>query len=702
MSPVIDEAPLLPPPSPPSPRHVDGEGYSWLNSLSTPCTSTDTSPSSSRPPSPLMFNSFDATLIEKIRARTEARDKFFSLEFFPPRTKSGAVNLLSRFDRMKMGNPLFLDVTWHPAGNPAGDSETSSMMICHTAANYCGIESMLHMTCVGSTKDQMSLYVQKAHDLGLRNILALRGDLPDIDDQWEYDPDKFNYSTDLVRHIRAQHGDYFTICVAGYPTGHPEATSYQDDLRHLKEKVDAGADFIITQLFFKASTFKTFVDDCRALGITVPIIPGVMPIQSFDSLRHIVKLSRLEVPENISSVVHSLKGDDVAIRNYGVHQATEMIRELFVSGYAPGVHFYTLNREVATTAVLKNLGLWVGDVQKPLPWRLSACADRVSEEVRPIFWTNRSKSYIHRTRHWDEFPNGRWGNSASPAFGDLKDYYLFYLTSKSPKADLLKMWGEELKSEQDVWDVFTNYLTGENNKKGIKVVKTPWCDDELNKETAFIANKLAEVNSKGVLTVNSQPRANCLPSDDPVFGWGKAGGYVFQKAYLEFFTSEENVLALLQVLGRFPSINFQVVNKSGDVNYTNIKHKKPIAVTWGVFSGQEIVQPTIVDPVAFDVWRGEAFAIWAEQWGKLYEPDSDSRRLLNDISESYFLVNLVDNDFPKENCLWAALEDMFSARALMEKLEGKMSLREWIDMHGRGQMMPTSISKQTSMDNGHQ
>ena len=111
-----------------------------------------------------------------------------------------------------------------------------------------------------------------------------------------------------------------------------------------REKVDAGADFIITQLFFKASTFKKFVDDCRAIGINCPILPGIMPIQSYDSLRHIVKLSKLEVPQEIHDIVDPLKGNDDAIRNYGIHQATQIIKELFISGYAPGIHFYTLNR----------------------------------------------------------------------------------------------------------------------------------------------------------------------------------------------------------------------------------------------------------------------------------------------------------------------------------------------------------------------
>jgi len=657
-----------------------GAGYNWLQSSQTPDDTPITTPDQSRPSSPLMYNKFTTSLAEKVNTRCESRDKFFSLEFFPPRTKAGAVNLISRFDRMRSGNPLFIDVTWHPAGNPAGDSETSSMQICHSAVQYVGVESMLHMTCVGSSKEEITSYLQKAKNLGIRNILALRGDLPNIDQEWVYDPAKFNYATDLVRHIKEHFDDTFTICVAGYPTAHPEAKSYEEDLLHLKEKMDAGADFIITQLFFKASTFKKFVDDCRAIGITQPIIPGIMPIQSYDSLRHIVKLSKLEVPDEITSIVNPLKGNDDAIRNYGVHQATQMIRELFISGYAPGIHFYTLNREVATTQIARNIGLWT-DIKKPLPFRLSADPARTSEEVRPIFWTQRPKSYIHRTRHWDEFPNGRWGREDSPAFGDLKDYYLFYLASQSPKSELLSMWGETLESEQDVWDVFDCYIAKKPNKAGVMVTRTAWCDGEFSQETGLIAAQLSKLNKQGVLTINSQPHANCVPSDDSVLGWGQPGGYVFQKAYLEFFTSEENVLALLQVLGRFPGVNFQVVNKNGLINYTNIRGRKSVAVTWGVFPGREIVQPTIVDPVTFDNWRTEAFGLWTEQWAKLYEPDAASRKIIEGIAESYYLVNLVDNDFPAGNCLWEVMEDMFSRRKLNDKLEHKQSLYEWIELN---------------------
>lgn len=224
-------------------------------------------------------------------------------------------------------------------------------------------------------------------------------------------------------------------------------------------------------------------------------------------------------------------------------------------------------------------------------------------------------------------------------------------------------------------------------------------------ETEAIAEQLKKVNQAGILTINSQPSANGVPSDDEVFGWGQAGGYVYQKAYLEFFSCEENVLALLQVLGRFPGVNFQVrkqlmkylyknreirqkcsslfqvVNRAGDVNYTNMRNRQPIAVTWGVFPGREIIQPTIVDPVAFNQWRTEAFGLWTEQWGKLYEPESQSRQIVDNISDSYLLVNLVDNDFPKGNCIWDVIEDMLSRKKLNEKMNLKTTLSEWIGMH---------------------
>ena len=150
---------------------------------------------------------------------------------------------------------------------------------------------------------------------------------------------------------------------------------------------------------------------------------------------------------------------------------------------------------------------------------------------------------------------------------------------------------------------------------------------------------------------------------------------MFQKAYLEFFTSEEMIAALLQVLHRYHGVNFQILNHDGSFNCTNMHKLGPNAVTWGVFPGAEIKQPTIVDPISFQAWSEEAFGLWKEQWGKLYEPESTSRQIINKICDKYYLVNLVDNDFPAGNCLWNVLEDMFARKRLNDKvIPGKQDL----------------------------
>ncbi|KAK1786994.1 hypothetical protein P4O66_017367 [Electrophorus voltai] len=587
--------------------------------------SGESSKESSRCSTPVLDADRTDRLREKMRRRIESGDRWFSLEFFPPRTTSGAVNLISRFDRMGSGGPLFIDITWHPAGDPGSDKETSSMMIASTAVNYCGLESVLHLTCCKQTKEKITDHLTKAKRLGLKNIMALRGG---------------------------------KSC-NGYPTGHPEAENYKADLLHLKEKVDAGADFIVTQLFFRAETFLTFVKDCRAIGINCPILPGIFPLQGYHSLRQLVKLSKLEVPEEITRVIEPIKDNDAAIRNFGVQHAVEICKVLLASGEVPGLHFYTLNREVATMEVLRQLGLWAEDPRRPLPWAISAHPKRKVEDVRPIFWATRPKSYIYRTQDWDDFPNGRWGNSSSPAFGELTDYYLFYLKSKSPREALLKMWGEELTSEQSVYEVFTNYITAQPNHNGHKVMCLPWNDDPLAPETNMLKEDLEKVNRRGVLTINSQPNINGKPSSDPVVGWGPPGGYVFQKAYLEFFTSSENVNALLKVLKKYePRVNYHIVNVQGK-NITNAPDMQPNAVTWGIFPGREIIQPTVVDPVSYMYWKDEAFTLWIEQWGKLYEAESPSQMIIQYIHDNYFLVNLVDNDFPLDSCLWQVIDSMF-------------------------------------------
>ncbi len=215
----------------------------------------------------------------------------------------------------------------------------------------------------------------------------------------------------MVKFIRENYGNYFVICVAAYPQGHPDSLSYEEDIMHLKEKVIAGADFIITQLFFKAETFIKFVRDCREIGINCPIIPGILPIQSYESLRHICKLSKLEVPIEIVHTLEKMKDNDEDIRNYGIESTVKLCKDLIQSGIVNGLHFYTLNREIAVTEILRRLELWsTSPTHRTLPWQQSPTMNNVnvrkSEDVRPIFWSTRPKSYVCRTSEWDQFPNG--------------------------------------------------------------------------------------------------------------------------------------------------------------------------------------------------------------------------------------------------------------------------------------------------------
>nr|XP_039248684.1 methylenetetrahydrofolate reductase-like [Styela clava] len=598
------------------------------------------------------------SLKNKINNRVQSKDPWFSLEFFPPRTEKGAANLIGRLDRMRDGNPLFIDITWHPAGDPGGDKITSSTKIAGTILNYCGIDTMLHMTCCNQTRETIMKNLEKTKSLGIRSILALRGD--STGDEWEMNENGLNYSSDLVELIRQEYGDYFSICVAGYPKGHPDCSSYKDDLVNLKKKVDAGADFIITQLFFQAEEFLKFQSDCRKIGIQCPIIPGIFPIQTNRSLVQLTKLSKLEVPEDVQKIIEPIKDNDAAIRNFGIDYATDMCRELLNSGEVWGFHMYTLNLETATISILENLGLWQQKISRPLPWKISGNHERqANEQVRPIFWGTRPKSYIHRTQDWDEFPNGRWGDSANPAFGDLKDYHLFYLRSRTPKEKLRQQWGEKLESESDVWKVFSQFLSGEKNEKGIPIKETPWNDDGIAKETDTMKDFLTKYNALGILTINSQPNINAVSSTHPVFGWGDEGGYLFQKAYLEFFIKREYAEALKKILPKYePRVNYHMINREGNEDYTNADRQTPNAVTWGIFAGKEIIQPTVVDPVSFICWKDEAFGLWIEKWAKLYEPETKSRAVIENICNQYYLVNLVDNDFPKDSILWTVLDEM--------------------------------------------
>eukprot|EP01006_Ploeotia_vitrea_P032734 TRINITY_DN64897_c0_g1_i1.p1 TRINITY_DN64897_c0_g1~~TRINITY_DN64897_c0_g1_i1.p1 ORF type:complete len:637 (-),score=53.10 TRINITY_DN64897_c0_g1_i1:2189-4099(-) len=571
---------------------------------------------------------------DKIREREED-ECFFSVEFFPPKTDAGVANLYDRLERMSLLKPLFIAVTW---GSQASTAELSTD-ICIAATNILGQETLMHITCSNIAECSIDKYLQAAHDKGIQNLFCLRGDPQHLEDGFEH-------AIDFVKYVRKKWGNYFCIAVAGYPEGHAECNSYEQDLQYLKEKVDAGADIIITQLVYDADVFLKYVKDCRDIGITVPIIPGIMPIHSYNQYRKMLQYCKTE-PTELIDLIESIKNDDDAVKAAGVTYIVKLIRELQRNGVR-GFHLFSLNLEWCITRIVDELGLVDESIHREFPWRQSANPSRLqSEEVRPIFWANRPKSYMARTMRWDDFPNGRWGDSRSPAFGEVDHHHrnVILATTRVDVATFV----QSPDTIADLVAVFVNYLNG-------KITGLPWFEQPLALESSLILDKLVKINKLGCLTINSQPSVNGVPSDDANVGWGPKGGYVYQKEYMEFFCSPNNAEILRTLLtSKFPFISYMMTNRSASVQYSNVD--SPVAVTWGVFPGREIQQPTVVDPFSFRIWKDEAFDLWVTAYHGRRVP-----RLVHIVHETWLLVTLVQNDYINGD-LW----DIFGKAAEHDK-----------------------------------
>jgi methylenetetrahydrofolate reductase (NADPH) len=583
------------------------------------------------------------SISDKIRQREAEGKTFFSFEYFPPKTETGVANLYERAERMAKVEPLFCDVTWGAGG---GTSDIT-LDLSGNIQRFMGVDVMMHLTCTNMPAGKVREGLEGAKARGIRNILALRGD-PPAGKEWSACEDGFEHATDLVRFIKAEYGDFFSICVAGYPEGHPSGfldgrITMDEEYAHLKGKCDAGADFIITQMFYDVDGFLEFVRKCRGLGITIPILPGILPIQNYTGFKRMTGFCKTRIPQAVTDAIEPIKDDDDAVKQFGVSLGIDMCRRILKSGFSPGIHFYSLNLEKSVMGIIDGLGLIPQtEAIRSLPWRPATVEKRRAEDVRPIFWANRPKSYLDRTSTWDEYPKGRWGDVRSPAFGNLSDYHLLGSggwSSGALKESMAKMYGE-LASVSDVVNVFVRFQRGE-------VKRLPWSESaELQQETTVISSPLVWLNRQGLLTINSQPRVNAAPSSDVTFGWGAPGGYVYQKAYIEFFAPAAVVDALFAAAPSYPSLLVHAVRAgSDDVRASATKPTGPVAVTWGVFPNQEIIQPTVFDPTSFVVWKDEAFSVWTQVWSEVYPKSSPSRAVLEEIHDSYSLVTMVDNDF---------------------------------------------------------
>jgi methylenetetrahydrofolate reductase (NADPH) len=286
----------------------------------------------------------------------------FSFEFFPPKTPEGERNLYSAVAELRELEPAYVSVTYGAGGSTTG----KTIEIVSRIRDEFGIEAMAHFTCVGATTDELRTTLDAMAQLGFDNVLALRGDPPAGQEEWVKTEGGLEYSRELVELIRS---DYpFAIGAAAFPETHIHATSTQDDLGHLKEKVDAGADFLITQLFFDNAAYFDFVARARAIGIEVPIIPGILPITNVAQLQRITSLCGAAIPDGLRREL-DLRGEDTeAVAEFGVAYATLQCRDLLAAG-APGIHFYTLNRSPATRAILSALKLARPWVRAPAPAR---------------------------------------------------------------------------------------------------------------------------------------------------------------------------------------------------------------------------------------------------------------------------------------------------------------------------------------------
>src|SRR3954449_5248510 len=276
-----------------------------------------------------------------------------SFEFFPPKTDDGERNLAAALDELSGMDPTFVSVTYG-AGGTTSQREKTIDIVAGIKAEF-GLEAMAHFTCVNATTGELRATLDRMRDAGIENVLALRGDPPQGETEWTATEGGLTYSRELIELIRDEYD--FAIGAACFPEVHVHAESAESDLRYAREKVEAGARFLITQLFFDNSAYYDFVARARDAGIDVPIIPGIMPITNAAQIERFTALCGACIPDRLRRELQVRADQPDAVAGFGVAYATLQCADLLAHG-APGIHFYTLNRSPATRAILSALRLW--------------------------------------------------------------------------------------------------------------------------------------------------------------------------------------------------------------------------------------------------------------------------------------------------------------------------------------------------------
>jgi methylenetetrahydrofolate reductase (NADPH) len=273
--------------------------------------------------------------------------KTFSFEFFPPKTAEGKERLRAAWKQLGQLKPKFFTCTFG-----AGGSTREGTLETVLEIRAAGYEAAPHLSCIASSRAELKAQLELYKSNGIRHIVALRGDLP----SGLASSGELRYANELVTFIRETTGNWFHIEVACYPEYHPQTRSAADEIRNFKRKVDAGANSAITQYFYNADAYFRFVDDCEAAGITIPIVPGIMPISNFSQLARFSDACGAEIPRWLRFKLESYRDDTASIRSCGLDVVTRLCDDLLSAG-APGLHFYTLNQAGLTTTIWQRLGL---------------------------------------------------------------------------------------------------------------------------------------------------------------------------------------------------------------------------------------------------------------------------------------------------------------------------------------------------------
>lgn len=307
---------------------------------------------------------------------------WFAFEFFPPRTEQGVTNLYKKMEALTDRKPLYIDFTW----GAGGTTSDLTLDLAVTSQQKFGTSSNMHLTCTNMPREKLDNALKKSKEQGIKNILALRGDPPAGQENFEKVETGFGCALDLVKYIRKEYGNEFSITVAGYPEGHPDRikkvianqsltpaelgrcvemedgtyvcsdSDFQIELDYLKEKQDAGANMVVTQLFYDVDVFLTFVKQCRAHGITIPIIPGIMCVVNYNGFEKFLRLCKTRLPEDMKIAMEKTKDDQAAMEKYVIEWVTKTSKTLLDNGHN-GLHFYVLNQSKIVLPVLDALNL---------------------------------------------------------------------------------------------------------------------------------------------------------------------------------------------------------------------------------------------------------------------------------------------------------------------------------------------------------